>query len=206
MSISAAISSLSSRYPKPTNAVALAATTAIWQPVDRDAGKALGLSEYVADAFAMPRGVLPRMRLLAGGWVRPGDKFKETDAAWWGQPYAYALWNPLATWAAFVEKAGIGAGWSWDDELAAGNASAVSRALALANDDLTTIKRLGYDKCAPWIIPTAKGAMPLPNPICPPPETDKFADPIKEARKATPDFPWWLVALIAVVVVGKRKR
>ena len=57
-----------------------------------------------------------------------------------------------------------------------------------------------------WIIPTAANTMPLPNPICPPPQIDKIVEPIRVVRDAIPEFPWWLLALVAVVVVGRKKR
>ena len=161
------------------------------------------LPALVREAFLLPRGIIPRMGLLASGWVRPGDKFRETrDVAWWKKPFAYALWNPLATYAKYLK----GDAWDWSAPLAAGDESALSDGIRTVNDYLQTIQRAGLDKCAPWIIPTAANTMPLPNPICPPPQIDKIVEPIRVVRDAIPEFPWWLLALVAVVVVGRKKR
>ena len=124
------------------------------------------------------------------------------------KPYAYALWNPLATFAKYADKSdgGDNGTWLWNEEIALANESALSDAIRVVNADLVEIQRAGLDKCAPWIIPTAPNTMPLPNPICPPPQIDKIVEPIRVVRDAVPEFPWWLVALVAVVVVGRKKR
>lgn len=202
-----AISALSKKYPKPTNAVALAATSAVYLPGDWTAGVKAGLGEYAAHSFLMPAGVLARMRLLAGGWTNPGDRFKEEASSWWGQPYKYALWNPLTTYQSLLDKAGIDAPFAWDDSLAAGNQAAIVNALELAKEDLDNIVRAGRSKCPPYIIPTGVGVMPMPNPVCPPDKVEDVAKiPVEVIQRAS-EIPWWFwLVLVAAVAASKKDK
>ena len=64
-----------------------------------------GARSDVAESFAPPDGVFPRMRLLAWGWEKPGDKFKSpSDAAWWKKRYQFPLWNPIETYLVQMQR------------------------------------------------------------------------------------------------------
>jgi hypothetical protein len=217
---SQAISSLSKRFPKPTNSVALAAIGAVWEATSADAAKKEGLREDIADAFLLPLGVLPRMRLLAVGWTKPGDSFKSAqDAGWWKRPWHKGgdyLWNPLATWAAAIQKAGLGGNFGFDEEIAKGYPEAISDAIAGVRVDLKLIQDARADICAPYLIPRVKGVIPDPQVVClarvaAEQNRERIEEEVRKSPIANPPtvaIPWWAwvaVGWIAITVTSRRK-
>lgn len=198
------IKSLSKRFKSPSNAVALAAVNALFQPNDAATGMASGLSSTVATRFLLPHGILPRMGLLACGWIKPGDEFKRaTDRSWFAKKYAHPLWEPLETYAAFLDAAALGPGSvAFDDRLAAGDSGLISNRIASSEDDLTAIRANGSDVCAPYFIPARVGVLPVSNLAC---QTRLNIKPITDDtdRRAREIFgapiPWWVWVSLAFV-------
>lgn len=150
--------------PRPTNAQALAALNAAFEPVDID--HADGYARDTAQRWVMPDGILPRMRLVACGWKNPGDRFRAAeDAAWWARPYELPMWVPLLTYAQTSEKAGQ-VGWLWDDAMARGDSTALSHGIISAQSELDKIVAARSDKCLPYFVPKRAGVQPLPNKPC----------------------------------------
>lgn len=161
------IDSLSRSVPRPTNAQALAALEAQWEATDKDAAVAGGFPEDVAEAYFMTLGILPRMRMLACGWTKPGDKMRlPTDAAWWAATYAHPLWAPLWTYANQVRASGATRPWSMDPQLASGEPGALSHSILGVASELAAITRLGHDVCAPYLIPRVRNVLPQPSAVC----------------------------------------
>lgn len=192
-----AVRRLSSSYPIPTNAQAAAALDSFTQWVSADAAIAAGYPES-ARAFLAPYGVFPRMRLLAWGWTKPGDKFRQADdAAWWRRRYAHKLWPAIETYVAIAEQAGIGPpGVLWDKEMASGDPAELSRSLATVVElDLPPVNEA---PCPRYLIPPTRGMLPIPNPSCIPMPDRPAAQPVVRSNAAL-----WL--LLAALVLKKRK-
>lgn len=209
---SEALRSVASRFPNPTNAQAVAALEAVWQPTyDADAAIAAGWREDMAQGFLPPDGILPRMRLLAWGWTKPGDKFKSPgDASWWAKRYQFPLWNPLETYLLQLEQHGTDVSFSWDEDLAGGAMALLSYALpSVVRDDLPPVNEA---PCPKWLIPPGRGQMPIPNPECVLKDIKKRLDPLKDIIPPGPrrppqyDFPWLLAGLVALLLLTKDDR
>ena len=202
--------SLSKRFPNPSNAVAIAALGAIFEFDSSDSGVAAGLRADVARSFLQPLGIIPRMRLLAAGWTKPGDSFrKSTDSQWWRKRYAHRLWEPLGTWVDLLEKANLGQRFEFDEAIAKAEPSALSAEIAGAAVDLQVIQQAHADICAPFIIPGRRGALPEPNVVCLAriEAGDRLVDIQPIIDKLRPSLPWWVwVAggLIAIKLLDRR--
>ncbi len=165
----------------------------------------IGLRSDVAESFLLPDGVLPRMRLLAWGWTKKGDKFKSpSDTAWWKARYQFPLWAPLETYLDQATRSGNEPpAVVWDDDLASGDAAELSRSLPqVVQGDLPPVFEA---PCPKWLIPPARGMLPIPNPACIP------TGPIKDAidkvhRRGGTDYSWVLWLVIAWMVIDERKR
>jgi len=198
---------LASRYPNPTNAQAVAALDAIWQADTAESAIAAGWREDVASAFLPPDGIFPRMRLLAWGWTKPGDKFKSpSDAKWWRSRYQYPLWNPIETWLDQALRGGHVDSFVWEDDLAAGDPAELSRSLpAVVRDDLPPVSEA---PCPKWLIPPGRGMMPIANPECLRKPAKDIIDKLRPQPTSPPGgLPWlWLLAFMALVTASKEKR
>lgn len=160
-----AIRRLASSYPNPTNAQAVAALDSFSQP---DAASLIGggLREDVAASFLLPDGVFPRMRLLAWGWTKKGDRFRSPqDASWWKARYQYPLWQPIETYIDQLTRSGVDApSVMWDEALAAGSPEELSYSVsAVVQQDLPPVNEA---PCPKWLIPPGRGMLPIPNPSC----------------------------------------
>ena len=207
-----AINSLSKRFPKPSNAVACAALDAVFQVTDFEAGVRAGMPDIVARSFALPWGILPRMELLACGWVKPGDEFKRaTDRTWWSKTYAHPLWEPLKTYAQILDEVAIGIPRAFDEEMARGEPSAISRALISAGENLDAIRKDGSDICAPFFIPARVGVMPVRNDACQArlnlKKAPDLTKPIRDVVSSKPFSlgPWGLLGLFVLFSLVKRR-
>lgn len=170
------------------------------------------MPEIVARSFALPWGILPRMELLAAGWVKPGDEFKRAeDRAWWTKRYAHPLWEPLRTYAKILDDNSIGVPRAFDEALAAGKPSAISRALTSAGENLDAIRKDGSDVCAPFFIPARDGVMPVRNDSCQARLNAKKAPdltkPIRDVVSSNPFSvgPWGFLGLILLLHFARRK-
>jgi hypothetical protein len=151
------------------------------------------------------------MGLLACGWVKPGDEFKRaTDGAWWKKAYAHPLWQPLETYATFLDNSGVGRGSITFDEAAArADAAVVSALIASTEDDLRAIQSNGSDVCAPYFIPARVGVLPVSNLAC---QTRLNIKPVVDetGRKAKEVFgqpiPFWVWVVLGIVVSKKLSR
>lgn len=196
---------LSSRFPNPTNAQAIAALDGLSQSVDADTAIASGMREDVARAFLHPDGIFPRMRLLAWGWEKPGDKLQGSgNAEWWRKRYQYPLWNPIETYIYAVESGGGFADITWDDDLARGSSALLSYALPnVVQYDLPPVMEA---PCPRWLIPPGKRQLPVPNPECARRDVvDRVSPVVDKLRPQPTSFPWWLVLVGVALVKGKRR-
>jgi hypothetical protein len=192
-----ALRSLRSRYPTPTNATALAALDGVTIPGGpRDDGV---LERYVA-----PDGILPRMRLLAWGWTKQGDRFKSpSDTAWWKATYQYPLWNPLETLVDQLQRQSEEVTMWWDDDLAHGDKAELSRSYAsVLQSDLPPVNE---SPCPKWIIPPGRGQLPLPNPTCLKDPVKDIVDVIHPPPQASSSW-WWLLVVGALMLFDDDKR
>lgn len=167
----------------------------------------VGMREDVAASFLLPDGIFPRMRLLAWGWTKKGDRFKSpSDATWWKARYQFPLWAPLETYMQLASASGNEPpGVLWDDELAAGDQAELSRALpAVVQQDLPPVNEA---PCPRWLIPPGRGMMPIANPDCIKPDKDKIRDEIdKVHRRGNDDWATWLLlGVLAYLVLEDRK-
>lgn len=158
----------------------------------------------------LPFGILPRMGLLASGWVKPGDEFKRADdKVWWSKRYAHPLWEPLETYATALDAANAGSSLSFDQALARGDIPAISERIAMVSDDLQVIRASGSDVCAPYFIPARVGVLPVDNLAC---QTRLNIKPIVDEtdRRAREVFgapiPWWVWVGLAFVLTKKARR
>lgn len=195
------VDSLASRWPRPTNAQALAVLDGLapqWSAAS--SAIAAGVPSTV-ETFLAPAGILPRMRLLACGWTKPGDTLRRPqDSAWWGAPYAFPLWNPLRTYASLVGSV-AGVEMRPDDDLASGDIAALSQSIVLLVDDAAPVFEA---PCPKWLIPPGRGQLPIPNPECLERElrdrVDKIRDKVPGFRK--PVASDGLALLIALLAIG----
>ena len=166
----------------------------------------VGLRSDVARSFLLPEGIFPRMRLLAWGWTKKGDKFKSPgDVAWWKARYQFPLWNPIET---YIQQATLSGNEppaiQWDEELAAGDQAELSRSLpAVVEDDLPPVNEA---PCPKWLIPPGRGQTPIANPAC----IDKkpIRDEIDKVHRPPPssDNGWMLWLLLGLVVLADEYR
>jgi len=198
-----ALLSLASRFPSPTNAQAVAALDSFSQS-DADSMIRVGLREDVARSFLLPDGVLPRMRLLAWGWTKKGDKFKSpSDAAWWRSRYQFPLWAPLETYLQQASASGNEPpAVVWDDDLAAGDQAELSRSLPqVVQGDLPPVFEA---PCPKWLIPPGRGMLPIINPACvdPQPVRDEID---KVHRRGGTDYSWVVWVILGILMLDRRK-
>lgn len=198
---------MASRYPNPTNAIAVAALDAFSQP-DAESLISSGVPETVARAFLLPDGVFPRMRLLAWGWTKQGDRFKSpSDAAWWKRRYQYPLWAPIETYVDQVTRAGNEPpAVAWDDDLARGDPVELSRSLpAVVQQDLPPVNQA---PCPKWIIPPGRGMLPIANPECLKKDLDKLKEQIPKIPGFRParDWTWLLWLAIGYLILESNER
>lgn len=158
------------------------------------------VDELTADAFLGSTGVIPRMSLLACGHEAAADPFKSaTDKSWWSQPFKFALWNPLGSYAKKWDARNSPRSFAWTDDLVAD--------VADAKKILEEIRADGWGHCAPWVLPRAgapldkPGMWPVKQPLC----TKVPVDGEKLIPQLKPEIPWWLWLLLAYAV-GRKTR
>jgi hypothetical protein len=181
---------LSSRFPRPTNAQAVAALDLM---VDESAPA--GLADNIARAYYPPDGILPRMRMLAWGWTKPGDKFKSpNDAAWWAATYQFPLWNPLTTLVQQLDIAGIAPAMALDEDLAKGDPAELSRSFPIVVAESGAVEA---DPSPKFLIPPGAGQLPIANPAA-----KGVLDPIDHAIrnpvKIAPDVAKRVVGIFGI--------
>jgi hypothetical protein len=177
----------------------------------------VALDALTVDAFLNPTGVIPRIGLLAFNHEAADDKLADpTDAAWWGKPFKFSLWNMLGTYASQVEKAGsTGADFDFDEDIARGDAIAIrTRGQPSVEADLREIREAGWHKCAPWILPRSgaagdkPGKWPVKNVACVKAPMPRLVDDIVKKHPQRSwfgaGFPWWII--VVVVAISRRKR
>lgn len=191
----AAIRSWSSRYPNPTNAQALSALESFAWVGATDALRS-GVPEDVARGFYPPDGVLPRMRLLAWGWQQMGDHFRSPqDRQWWSATYQYPLWAPLETLMGQLARAGAAPpALMFDEQLAAGDPSELGRSYpAVVQSDLPPVTAA---PCPRYLIPPARGQLPILNPSC-------LVQPVRDVIGPATETSWWPWLLLALFVLDE---
>lgn len=146
-------------WTSPTNAQALAILSATGEPSGLDEATARGVDENVSVRYFGPTGILTRMRLLAAGWVKPGDVFAKVDAPWWQQKYSYPLASVLKNMPAAAHAALHPT--ELDEALARGDADALGHELQSVDAELTTMKAAGLDQHPPFLIPAGAGLPPV---------------------------------------------
>ena len=207
-----AIAVLSKAFPTPTNAQALAACVA---PFEISGGVAFPADAKTkwAQPWMLPVGVIPRMRLAACGWTKPGDVLKAADdAAWWGAPFEMrapfslpkvSVWVTLATYVATVEANAHDTTWVLTQSLFDGDSSSISTELANIADDLAAmmVKPKGstaaFGDCAPFVAIPRPGAQPVLNVPCLTSLRDRTnpVKPIIDANKAALEIAKWLLVI-----------
>lgn len=180
--------------------------------VDAEAGEQAGLPTSTARAFLHPLGIIPRMRLLACGWTKPGDKFRKADdKAWWTKRYQHPLWEPLGTWIDSLAHSDVGQReMIFEEAIANADPAAISRELPTAVEDLAIIKRANADICAPFLIPRRRGVTPEANIVCitrieAGDQLERNRDKIETIFR--PALPWWVVVglvFVASKVIDRR--
>lgn len=148
----------------------------------------------------LPKGVIPRLELLACGWSSGDDKLLSPTDPKWKALYPRQLWEPLATWAVLLDKANLGGSWAWDQDVADANPAALTRALGRARDDLDAIVAAKWDLCWPWIPSTKAGTMPVMNMTCSPRVDLGPADPTKVVTRPPAMAPWWVWLGLAYLI------
>lgn len=202
------MASLRGRFPRPTNALALAALEGVPQWTDASNAIAGGFPALASQQYMAPDGVLPRMRLIACGWLTPGDSFRRPeDGAWWQSPYRYALWPQLATYATLVDQIDprVRHVMTWDEQVAAGDSGAISQSLQLTVAELKDVLEA---PCPRWIIPPS-GGLPVANPECARKDRDKLRDELDKVHPAPSSSSslWWVLLLVGLAyAVGKKRR
>lgn len=170
-----------------------------------DDARAGGIADVFASAYMMPLGILPRMRLLAFGWEKPGDTLRQpTDRAWWSKRYTSGgfaprkLWEPLST---YVDKVVPNTTPHFPEDVAAMDATALARQRNATASELEDIQRVKADICAPFIIPARRGVVPTPETVCIARiEAARQGDKSKPLIPSRPGLPWWVIAGIAILV------
>jgi len=171
-------------------------------------------------AFQAPYGVLPRFRLIACGWMKPGDRLRDpTDWRWWTQKYA----KPSLMWAALAASARISESYLremgdavpvpiWNAQLASGTPSELAHDVAMTADELAIIERAGQ-AARPGFLFGANG-IPVPRwDVLPPELCKRYPRWCKDPRKAPipkippllPSVPWWVWAF-GVYLLARKKR
>jgi hypothetical protein len=142
------------------------------------------------------------MRLLAWGWVNPGDTLKSaSDRAWWGKTYQHPLWEPLATYIDQLERAGHEpAAWAFDADLAKADEAELARSLPAAVQAMSLVQAHPHPE---YIIPAAAGQLPIPNPSAAP---SARPAPAAQAAPKKSGFPWWILLLLLLDGNKRRKR
>lgn len=206
MTTSQALDNLASAWPTPTNAQALAVLEALPQWASADEAIAAGLPEQTARAYLAPDGVLPRMRLLASSWEKPGGKYAAAGLPWWGQAYKYPLWAGVSRYAADVDALGDHH-MVLDEDVANRDAAAVSHVLATVEQ--VDAPPVFAAPCPKWIIPPTRGALPTPNPDCLRQELEKNKDklplPIMPVKRNDNVFGLLLIVAVGYLVLRKGK-
>lgn len=159
----------------------------------------VGGPDDVARRYQAPDGILPRMRLLAWGWEKPGDKLRSpSDSAWFSRRYQYPLWAPIATYVSQLVNAGQEPpAFQWDEDLAKGDAGELARSLPDAVQAMAVVSASPHPQ---WVIPAAERQLPIANPAPEPPATAPA--PTIQPKKS--GFPWWLLLLL--LATDRRKR
>ena len=98
------------------------------------------------------------MRLLAAGWVKPGDTFAKADAPWWSQRYGYPLASVLKNMPAAARSSLQPH--EVDEALARGDADAIAHELQAVEAELMTLQAAGLDQHPPFLIPAGAGLPP----------------------------------------------
>lgn len=149
------------------------------------------------------------MRMLAGGFTKDGDKFKAaTDAAWWGKPYAHALWAPLGTYLDYTSKMTTG-DVNFDEGVANAEPGALSQAIIAIADETNQIRKLGGIGCAMFFIPARRGVMPMPNAGCsvkrkPIVDLSPITDGVRKQKQAVKTVGVVVLAVLALFLFRRR--
>ena len=159
-------------------------------------------TDGVTERYVAPYGILPRMRLLAWGWTKPGDRFKSpSDSSWWRTTYQYPLWNPLETLVDQLQRASEEITVWWDEDLASGDEGELSRSFAsVLQNDLPPVQEA---PCPRWIIPPGRGQLPIANPSCLEQPTKDIIAPLLPKPESS---SWWLWLLAAALLFDDDER
>lgn len=208
------IKQLSARFPKPSNAQALAALAALFE-VDVATAEAAGWDHFVAQAWFVPLGILPRMRLNACGWKGAGDRFHDaTDSAWWDKEYDGPLWVPLATYVKTHPTAA--SQWFLDEQLVLGDSTSLSTELGNVTADLAAVVGAFADKCQPYLVPRVLGVQPIASIACltlvagrqkvDPEKLIPILRPIKDLKQFSLDSLKLIAVGVAIYYLSKNER
>lgn len=194
---------LSTRYPRPTNAQALAALRAFGHATSSaEAAERAGFPSSTARSFCLPLGILPRMRLRAAGWRKPGDAIRVSTSDEWTAPYDGALWEPLGTFVDQAAKTSIEQGAHLDEDLARADSPALAQAADDLAAELAIIREALADRCEPFFVPRRRGAMPVPNTVCMASiEARRRGKDIPVPRRAA--VPWWAWAVLIYALAAR---
>lgn len=181
--------------------MALAALEGVPQWASADEAAATLNRAAWAPQYLAPDGILPRMRLIACGWLKPGDQFRRPDDAGWREVYRYDLWPQLGTYVDQLEKSGVTAPMTFDDTLASGDIGAITQAMEQTVRELQPVLEA---PCPKWLVPTQRGQLPLLNPECLKKPLKKIVDKLKPP--ASSSSTWWLWLIAIAYLVGRHKR
>lgn len=210
-----AISSLSRKFPKPSNALAIAVLAGVWEGTNATVGVQAGLPQDVANRFLHPLGIIPRLRLVACGWKNPGDKFKlATDTLYWKRPYDLPLsfWPSVQTWVDLLAKANVGGNFVFEQAVADADPAALSRAIVRAEEDLRELQTSKTDVCLPFIPSTKTGVLPSANNACLVRlGVGKAIEPVKPVLDEVisifgVSLPWWVWVALGYVAIKQLDR
>lgn len=182
------------------------------QWIDDKSAQQAGLSSITAVSFLWPNGILPRMRMLAAGFTKDGDKIKAaTDSAWWGKPYAYPMWNPVGTYLDKCHAADLDGPFVWDEGVANAEPGALSQAIISIADEIDGLRKGKALGCAPFFIPARRGVMPTPNPACAAKDVarkiaEPIIEPIRRQKGALADAGTVLLFVLFILAASKRSR
>jgi hypothetical protein len=193
---------LSSRWPRPTNAQALAALRAFGHATATDEAAAhAGFPPMVARAFCLPLGVLPRMRLRAAGWRKPGDAIRNATSEQWAAAYDGPLWEVLGTFVDLAAKHNIEQGARLDEDIATGDSATLAQAADDLAAELAIIQAALADHCEPYLVPRRRGAVPEPNAPCMASiAVRRRSGDVPVPRR--PEVPWWVWAFAFVALAS----